>query len=212
MDKPFPDKATPADFSTEIELSDADILDAMQHISGYLDITTEDFREIYHLAHRHALARLFGDITAARLMRTDIAPLAPDLTLDRALRQLADSGYKGLPVVNEAGRVVGMLTETDFLRRLQAKNFPDLLLRLLDSSFELVHRCHETPVSAAMTAPVVTLGKNAGYHEIIEAFGRHPGRSMPVLDEHAGLAGLLLRKDFITLGRFAPPAVPENPQ
>ena len=39
-------------------LTDADILDAMQHIPGYLDISTDDFRVIYHLAWRHAAARL----------------------------------------------------------------------------------------------------------------------------------------------------------
>jgi hypothetical protein len=42
----------------EIELSDEDILDAMQHIPGYLDISTEDFRIIYHLAWQHAMERL----------------------------------------------------------------------------------------------------------------------------------------------------------
>lgn len=40
------------------ELSDDDILDAMRHIDGYLDISTEDFRIIYQLAWRHAFARL----------------------------------------------------------------------------------------------------------------------------------------------------------
>ena len=42
----------------ELELSDEDILDALSHVSGYLDISTEDFRIVYHLAWRHALARL----------------------------------------------------------------------------------------------------------------------------------------------------------
>lgn len=46
--------------ASEIELSDEDILDAMQHIPGYLDISTEDFRIIYHLAWRHAMARLLA--------------------------------------------------------------------------------------------------------------------------------------------------------
>lgn len=210
MDKPSSDQPAPAAPSEEIELTDADILDAMGHISGYLDITTEDFREIYHLAHRHALARLFEGISAARLMRTGITPLAPELTLDRALRQLADSGYRGLPVTDAAGRVAGMLTETDFLRRLQAKNFPDLLLRLIDSSFALAHRCHETPVSAAMTAPAVTVGTDAGWQEIMQAFGRHPGRSMPVVDGAGRLAGLLLRKDFIASCGLAPAAPRER--
>jgi len=44
----------------ELELSDEDILDAMQHVPGYLDISTEDFRIIYHLAWQHALERLLA--------------------------------------------------------------------------------------------------------------------------------------------------------
>jgi CBS-domain-containing membrane protein len=48
------------DAEHEPELTDEDILDAMQHIPGYLDISTEDFRVIYHLAWRHAVARLRG--------------------------------------------------------------------------------------------------------------------------------------------------------
>ena len=48
------------DADHEPELSDEDILDAMQHMPGYIDISTEDFRLIYHLAWRHAMARLRG--------------------------------------------------------------------------------------------------------------------------------------------------------
>ena len=44
----------------ELELTDADILDAMAHIAGYIDISTEDFRAVYHLAWQHAVARLSG--------------------------------------------------------------------------------------------------------------------------------------------------------
>ena len=46
------------DTDHEPELTDEDILDAMQHIPGYLDISTEDFRIIYHLAWHHAIERL----------------------------------------------------------------------------------------------------------------------------------------------------------
>ncbi|WP_371322401.1 hypothetical protein VX159_08190 [Dechloromonas sp. ZY10] len=42
----------------ELELTDEDILDALTQIPGYIDISTEDFRTIYHLAWRHAVARL----------------------------------------------------------------------------------------------------------------------------------------------------------
>ena len=42
----------------ELELSDEDIIDAMAHVAGYIDISTEDFRAVYHLAWQHAAARL----------------------------------------------------------------------------------------------------------------------------------------------------------
>ncbi len=181
----------------ETELTDDDILDAMQHIQGYLDISTEDFRSIYHLAHRHAIERLFKGVTAGKLMRTGIIPLHVDTTLDKAARILAESGYKGLPVVDVNGLVVGMLTETDFMKRLKARNFMELLLKLLDDKFEFTHRCHETRTDQAMAKPAVTISPDAGFMAIMSAFHRHDGRSMPVVDADGKPLGLLLRKDFL---------------
>ncbi len=190
------------DVAAEMELTDDDILDAMQHIPGYLDISTEDFRAIYHLAHRHALGRLYAGVTAGRLMRTTIVPLQPDTTLDIAARTLADSGYKGLPVVDAYGRVTGMLTETDFLKRLKAGSFLELLLRMLEDSFEFTHNCHETTVAVAMTRPAVTIGLDARFAEILDAFQHHGGRSMPVVSGDGRLLGLLLREDFLAAYRL----------
>ncbi|MGC2165147.1 MAG: CBS domain-containing protein [Gallionella sp.] len=184
---------------TRMELNDDDILDAMRHIPGYLDITTEDFRSIYKLAHSHAQVRFFDGVTADRLMRQSIPSLRPDDTFEGAAKVLADSGYKGLPVVDAEGYVIGMLTETDFLRRLRAANFFDLLLRMMEKSFELAQDCHETLVSEAMTRPAVTVNAASGFQEIIEAFSRHGGRSMPVVAPDGKLRGLLLWKDVLSV-------------
>lgn len=50
-------------------LSDADIYAAMQAISGYLDITTNDLKEVYLLAFEHAQQRLFS-VPVERFMST----------------------------------------------------------------------------------------------------------------------------------------------
>ena len=182
----------------ELELTDADILDAMKHIPGYLDITTEDFRTIYHLAHRHAVGRLLAKCRAGKLMRVGIEPLLADMTLDVAAKALVRSGYKALPVVDQNGCVIGMLTESDFLRRLKVDSFLELLLSMLDDTFKFQHRCHETPVSETMTTPAVTITRDAGFEEVIAAFHKHHGRSIPVVELDGRLAGMLQRKDFIT--------------
>jgi CBS domain-containing protein len=130
-------------------------------------------------------------------MRTDIKPLHRDTRLDEAARSLAEQGRKSLPVVDIDGRVIGMLTETDFLRRLNASTFLELLLRLVADAGNFTHRCHETPVSEAMTAPAITVTEDAGFREIVGAFHAHAGRAMPVVDPQGRHKGLLLRKDFV---------------
>ncbi len=190
--------APASDEMAEMELTDADILDAMQHIPGYLDISTEDFRTIYHLAHHHAAERLFGKISAGNLMRTGIPPLSPEMRLDEAARALVRSGHKALPVADANGRVMGILTENDFLRRLKADTFLELLPSMLNQSLELKDCCRETHVSEAMSSPAITVTSEAGFGKIMVAFQQHMGRSMPVVDASGRLLGLLWRKDFIS--------------
>lgn len=182
----------------EIALADDDILDAMRHIPGHLDITTADFNAIYHLAHRHAVDRLFGGVRAETLMIAGLLPLRADMRLDEAARSLVAQRIKGLPVADAAGRLCGMLTETDFLRHLEAGSFLDLMLRLLDSGSALAARCHETAVAAVMTPSPVAVGRQAGFREIAAAFHRHRGRSMPVIEPDGRVAGLLLHRKFIS--------------
>jgi CBS-domain-containing membrane protein len=182
----------------ELELSDEDILDAMQRIPGYLDITTEDFRAIYHVAHAHALTRLFGGIRAAGLMRQDIEPLTPAMSLAAAARGMMRQGCKALPVADADGRVIGMLTETDYLRWLGTDSLLALLLpadagRAGDPAAAL----QAGTVGAAMTAPAVSVDLDAGVGAILAAFHRHPGHHMPVVDAAGHIRGLLSRKQFL---------------
>jgi len=189
---------------TGAEISDDDVLDAMRHISGYLDITVEDFRALYALAHQHALERTFAHVRAGSLMRSGIRPVGPETLLDQAAQTMAEQGLKALPVVDAGGRVLGMLTETDFLRRLQAQGFLELMLRLMVSPTGFSHRCHETPVSAVMTAPAVSVPEEAGFAAIVTAFRHCPGRSLPVVDGSGRLRGLLLRKQFVVACHLEP--------
>jgi len=117
-----PDSA--GDELPELELTDGDILDAMQHIPGYLDITTEDFRIIYHLAHRHAVGRLFDKAGAAGAMQAEVAPLLPEMSLDEAVKALVRSGCQALPVVDSEGRQLGLLLRKDFFGAYRLEDLP----------------------------------------------------------------------------------------
>jgi len=130
-------------------------------------------------------------------MLTGLAPLRPDTGLRDAAKRLVAQGRKSLPVVDDREVVVGILTETDVLRCLDADSALDLLLRLTDNRLAVSANCDRRSVADSMSAPAVTVGEQARFRQIMSAFRRHQGRSMPVVDEQGRLRGLLLRKDFL---------------
>jgi len=190
---------TVQDDLAELDLTDDDIIEAMREIPGYLDITTTDFRTIYHLAHRHALDRLFSGITAGRLMRREICPLEANTPLAEAVSSFVRQRLKSLPVVDGQRRVLGILTETDVLRGLGAESFFALLARVIADAGCIKSHQHHLPVGELMTSPAVSVSEGAGLRELHAAFSSHPGRAMPVLRADGRLAGVLQRKVFLNV-------------
>lgn len=180
-----------------IELDDEDVLDAMRHIPGYLDISTEDFRAIYHLALAHARQRLLEGLRAMDLMRMGIQPLDPNWSLRKAAESLLQQGLKSLPVVAADGTVAGILTENDFLSCFGVGSWLELLLRFDASPPADLARCRTTRVAGVMSAPAICVTEQTRAPELLHAFRQHPGRSMPVTDAAGQLRGLLLRKDLL---------------
>jgi CBS-domain-containing membrane protein len=71
--------------------------------------------------HSHALvwqALLLQSV--ADLMWTPVPSVAPDTDIRRLARVLLDSGLPGLPVVDDAGRVMAFVSRTDILRAVVA--------------------------------------------------------------------------------------------
>ncbi|AHE98240.1 CBS domain-containing protein [Thioalkalivibrio paradoxus] len=182
---------------TPIGLSDEDIRAAMHEIPGYLDISMGDFRELYHHAFRHALERLAGYTTAGQMMVPATWTVSPHMLLDEVIHGMAERALKGLPVLDDRRRVVGVLTETDLLRHFGATTFTQFLHRFVADSDTLEHSLHETPVSAIMTRPAITVEVDARFSRIVEQFHRKHSNRLPVVDRNGVLMGVLSRKDFI---------------
>jgi CBS-domain-containing membrane protein len=179
------------------ELTDADVFDAMERIPGYLDITTDDFRDLYRLAYGHAIDRLVGGVRARELMRRDDIALEPEMTLYGAAELMVARELKSLPVVDPPRRVIGMLSESDVLGRLGAATFLELIIESDREHAEHRSLLMQTRVGEVMTSPVVTVAEDAAFATILDAFRRHDGRRMPVVDQAGRLVGMLARKDFI---------------
>ena len=56
-------------------------------------------------------------MNASDVMTREILSVGPDTTVAEAIRTMLDNRISGLPVIDEAGRLVGILTEGDLMRR-----------------------------------------------------------------------------------------------
>ena len=183
-------------------LPDEDVRAAMRAMSGYIDITTEDFREIYELAHEHALKRLFAKMDVPHLMRRDLSALRPDQSLTEAAEQMALMHAHTLPVVDESGLVLGDVSEWNFLRGYGADTFFSLVFRLMAHDQRFIEYCQRNTVADVMTRPAVTLPAQGTFTDIVSTFHRVEEKRLPVVDEENRLVGVVMRRDFLECFRW----------
>src|SRR5512134_1059034 len=99
----------------DIEISDEDLRAALREMKTYVDITEEDLRKIYILALRHARERLAFNLHVKDVMTEKVITVRKDAELDEVARLLSDNRVSGLPVVDDNGSVVGVVSEADVL-------------------------------------------------------------------------------------------------
>jgi CBS domain-containing protein len=202
-----PDK--PANAATPgIEIKEEDILEAMRAIPGYLDITPADFKEVYRLAFQHALERLRRGVTAAEIMTTDVVAVRPDTPVSEVAAAMGRRGVSGVPVVDTENKVVGVISEKDFLARMgvtEPLNFMSLVASCLKTK-----GCVALPMKRAlagdiMSAPAITVRPDTPVRDIAALLTQKGINRVPVTDPTGRLLGLVSRGDIVqaTMGRVA---------
>jgi CBS domain-containing protein len=117
------------------------------------------------------------------IMRTDIPTLTTRTPIRRAVAVLVDAKAAAAPVVDDEGRLIGILTQKDcFVPTLQAS----------------YHREWTGQVGDHMSRNVVSVDVTDEVIRVAEMFVEHPHRVFPVMDSGT-VAGLLHRSDVLAL-------------
>ena len=121
--------------------------------------------------------------TAADLMSPNPLSLRDDATLHEAVAFLVDRGISGAPVIDEAGRPVGVLTQTDLIvhdRESSAGGDPD-----------------ESRVRDLMTPAVFTVLPDATAAEVVEQLVALNVHRLFVVDGSGLLVGVVSAFDVL---------------
>jgi CBS domain-containing protein len=184
----------------DVGLTDKDIYEAMKSIPGYLDITPRDFKELYCHAWRQAVERISKSVSARDIMTAEVVCVSPETPLDEVADLMGRRGISGLPVTDEAGKVLGVISEKDFLSRMGEagpKNFMTVIAGCLKAK-----GCVALPVRAKkagdiMTSPAVTVRETSSYSEVADLMAKMSVNRTPVTDADGRLIGIITRNDLI---------------
>lgn len=128
------------------------------------------------------------------VQRTDPALVVPQL--------LSACNLSMLPVLDETGRLVGVVSLGDFLRFCLPSyvKFMNTVLYLEEGSIlgDIERVAHDATVADLMTRRVVTLNQEDSVHRAIAVLLSEQLDQVPVV-EHGKLVGLLGRSDIVRL-------------
>jgi len=143
-------------------------------------------------------------IKAKDIMTTEIITVRPETEIAQAARLLLEKRINGAPVVNEAGKLVGILCQSDLIAQQKSIPIPSLFT-LLDGYIPLtsskrmdkeVAKIAATKVSEAMTPNPVTVDPDTDIEKVAALMVGKNYHTLPVVD--AGkLVGILGKEDVL---------------
>lgn len=182
-----------------VDISDDDIYDAMKEIPGYLDITPGDFKEVYRFAYQHAVER-FSSVKAGDAMVREVVTVTRKTPLVQVAEAMARHGVSGVPVVEEGERVVGVISEKDFLTRMgeqDAKTFMGVVAECLKGKGCVAVPIRGQNAEDIMTSPAVTVNEETSIMEIANIFTEKNINRVPVINQQGRLVGIISRADVV---------------
>jgi CBS domain-containing protein len=143
-------------------------------------------------------------------MVRSLVTVGPDDDVGKAIALLAEHDVSALPVVDDANRVVGILSEADLVRRATLgtdKHRPWWLEALTPAATlaEEFAKAHGRKVREVMSDTVVSVTEDASLGEIASLLERHRIKRVPVLRD-GKLVGLVSRANLIQALAMQPAA------
>lgn len=131
------------------------------------------------------------------LMTPDVIAISPSAPLKEAARRMVEAGISGLAVTDDAGNLVGIITEADFLSTESERSGTSRasrLLRLFTGDAEPFSK--ERRVEDVMTHDLITIGPDADHSEAARIMERTGVKRLPVVDG-GKVRGVVSRADIL---------------
>lgn len=155
---------------------------------------------------------------AHQIMTSQVITVGADTTIVDAVNIMLRYHVSGLPVVDADGRLIGIISEGDFIRRAEIGTqhrrgrWLQHLVGASRTAADFVHE-HGRKVGEIMTPNPLTITEDASLDEIAKIMESHSVKRLPVMRGDR-LVGIVTRSDFLpavaNLARNIPPSAVED--
>lgn len=143
---------------------------------------------------------------AKNVMTTKVHSIPSTASVRSAAMSLIANDISGLPVVDDDGHLIGMVTEGDLLRRVASQPLSllqDEVERTDPQSLEDYIRLNGWSVRDAMSEKVISVGPETDLREVAGIMLSHGIKRVPVIDK-GSLIGIVSRCDLLGMVIDAP--------
>lgn len=135
--------------------------------------------------------------TVEDVMTRDVVTVDPQASFREAVRLIQERHVDALPVVDDTGRVVGMIGESDLLLKEEQLGLGRAHVGLPWQQRRDRARGSATTVQEASSRHVVTIGPDATLNAAARLMHRHRVGGLPVVDRDRRLLGIVTRSDLL---------------
>jgi CBS domain-containing protein len=143
-------------------------------------------------------------LKAKDIMNRHVATVSPEAGISETVRILLEKRINGLPVVDQKGRLVGIICQSDLIAQQKRLPVPSVFALLdglipLKSSRDLdreMEKIAAIRVSQAMTENPVTVSPEATLEEIATLMVEKKFHTLPVI-EQGKLVGVIGKEDVL---------------
>jgi CBS domain-containing protein len=143
--------------------------------------------------------------TVAAVMTPDPITVTPTTPLTDVIKTLAEKRFSGLPVVDAAGKLIGVVSETDLMWR-ESGVTPPAYIMLLDSVIYLenpgryereLHKALGETVKDVMSESPITITPDKPLSEAARLMHERSVHRLPVVDDSGRVIGIITRGDIV---------------
>ncbi len=144
-------------------------------------------------------------MNARDIMVTDVVSVTKDTPLNDIARLMVEQEISGIPVLEENGKLVGMVTERDLLVRAKKLDLPTFLpfiggVLYLEGPGKLdeeVRKATGTRAEEIMTTKIHTVSPDTSLQDLATIMVEQTVNRLPVVESGNILVGMITRSDVV---------------